>query len=270
MLRGRGDPAVAEARCEAVDAEVDHLAGLAAEAAALVGDRRAGPGEIEDRREVDVDAVVAEEGCGRAALLGGEVGSAAGHPLGRGDRRPDDPADLAALLVDHDEQRVVDRRLRRRLLQRVGHLPRRALVADVVGEQDHPGELARSHHLQQLLRRLGAVEAGDQALAGDLLQRERRERARLGDRSAFVVAGAAGDRPRTAARAITTTATAASMIPRLRSIACEVIGRSGLGGELGVAVGRHVGCEPRAAAPVRLREQHLHVADPRARGSPPR
>ncbi len=68
-----------------------------------------GPGHVEHRRQVDVDADVAQVGARCGVPVAAEGGAAGAHLLRRDGRRAADPLHQAALLVDHHQQRVAQR-----------------------------------------------------------------------------------------------------------------------------------------------------------------
>ena len=102
-----------------------------AEAAFGLGDRAARPGDVEHRREVDVDAELAQVRRRAPALLAAEGGAARAHLRRRGRRGAAEPLHQPALLVDHHQQRVAQaggrriacrRAIRRRPAARLGRL----------------------------------------------------------------------------------------------------------------------------------------------------
>ncbi len=130
-------------------AEVGDALGRRAEGA--VGDHRVGRGgDVEHRRQVDVDPEAGEEGAGRLALELGVAavaveGELSGRALGRG---REEALDAATLLVGGDHQR----RLAARGGGRLQALDARAHPIGVVAhvrEDDHPGDLAGAGSAQQ-------------------------------------------------------------------------------------------------------------------------
>ena len=104
-LPGRGDPAALESFGERHRRRRHGRRGRA-EAAVCFADVTPGTGDIEVRREVDVDADVAQVPRRAPALRAAEGGAPLSHHFGRGARRTADPLHQPALLVDHHQQRV--------------------------------------------------------------------------------------------------------------------------------------------------------------------
>ena len=123
-----------------------HLLRGRAEAAFGGGDRAARAGDVEDRGEVDVDPELAQVRRRAPALLAAEGGAARAHLRGRGRRGAADPLHQPALLVDHDQQRVAQRRRAADRLQAGDQAAAGGAAGEVVGEEDHAGHpaLARS------------------------------------------------------------------------------------------------------------------------------
>ncbi len=128
--------------------------------------------DVEHRGQIDVHPEPGEVGAGRLALLAGEVGVAALADLCRGlVGRAGKPLHLAALLVDHDQQR------------RVVALPWRPPGAGatscwrvllVARHHDHAAEPALPDAAKQLLARSLLADLADDSLADHALQRQRR------------------------------------------------------------------------------------------------
>ena len=113
-------------------------------------------------------AEVAQVARGEAALFAAEGGAAVAHLARGGARRAADPLHLAALLVDHDQQRVAQRRRARDRLQAGDQRAPGGAAGEVAGEEDDAGELALADRPPQPRRDPGAVEPGDDPLARQL------------------------------------------------------------------------------------------------------
>ena len=110
----------------------------------------------------------AQRPAGALALAARVAATAGAHLRGRRGRRPGHALDLPALLIDGDEQRRLGRIRRAEPLELVDPAPRRRAGADVVVEEDHAGDAAGADQPLEPGRRLGAVPARDQPLAGEL------------------------------------------------------------------------------------------------------
>ena len=146
-----------------------------------------------------------------------------------------------------------------------------APAADVLLEEDHAGEAAAADHPLEPARRIGPAEARDQALAGELGGRERAGGARSGAGSAgselavlerpTAMAGAAGagdeSRPRERHRA---TCDVAASRRSASGVACAAASRRA---PEATPLASASEATRGGAAPARLGEEHLHVADPR-------
>ena len=156
----------------------------AAKGIAVRGDRRgaraeaafgllgvaARPGDVEHRRQIDVDADVAQVGGGAGALGAGEAGAAGAHLRRRGGRGAVDPLHQAALLVDHHQQRVAQPGGTADRLQGGDRAAARLAAREVLGEEDDARDAALADHRPDRRGRLGAGEADHQPLARELLR----------------------------------------------------------------------------------------------------
>jgi hypothetical protein len=136
--------------------------------------------DVEHRRQVDVHADAAQVAPGAAAGLlraGSGMSTIADLLLGAR-RRAGQAADLAPLLIGHQQQRLLHRALGGRALQRHDHLPELRFTRDVVGEEDHAGRVAGPDRGQQARRRHEAAVAVDHTLARELRRREARHHGR--------------------------------------------------------------------------------------------
>ena len=160
VLAAREHAAAAQARRERAARAADRLGG-AAEGAGPE-EARAGRGDVEDRREVEVDAGEAQLTTGALALAerARRVGAQVGGRRER--RRPRQPPDGPALLIDRDQQPRVAA-AHRRLLERRDRLHHLRGGARVVGEQDHAADLSAVHAPQEPPRRLQAGHPGDRS-----------------------------------------------------------------------------------------------------------
>ncbi len=135
---------------------------------------------VEYRRQVDVQPGAEQvlPGAGaRRGRRGDRVGCLADLLL-RSERPAGQPANGAALLVGHQQQRLPHRvaRAHRRLLQLGGDLADLRLAGDVAGEEDDPGRLAIADPPQQASWRREAGVAVDDPLPGQLSVRHRGQR----------------------------------------------------------------------------------------------
>ena len=126
--------------------------------------------DVGDRGEVDVDAEARERGTGGRALRTGGARPAVGAHLRRRERRrrPRDPLDRAAFLVDGDQERQLAAGGRgvAELLREGAQRGRRR---DVPAEQDHAADLAAPDPAEQAgARGRRAVHRHDQALTDEL------------------------------------------------------------------------------------------------------
>jgi hypothetical protein len=149
-----------------------HIGGGGAEASIGFCDRPAGTGDVEDRGEIDVDADATQIGGGPASLVGAERRAAGAHRARRSGRRPIDPLDQASLLVGHHQQGFPQALRSRDRLQAPDQSPASAPARQVVGEEDHAGNLPCADHPFDRGRRLGAGEADHDALPSQLPGRE--------------------------------------------------------------------------------------------------
>ncbi len=147
------------------------------EAAVRFGDRAAGPGDVQDRGQVDVDPELAQAGRGRPPLLATDRRAGNTHPGGGEGRRATDPLHQAALLVNHDQQRVAQSGRPADGLELVDQAPSDVPAGQVRLEEDHPGQPSFADHSPQGPRHSRTREASDEALAGELSKRELRCRA---------------------------------------------------------------------------------------------
>ncbi len=177
MLRGRRHAAGLHRLGEG-DRARRHLGGGGAEAAFRGRDRASRPGDVEDRGEVDVEAEVAQVPRGAGTLQAAEHRPDRPHFGGRGDRRAPDPLHLSSLLVDHRQQRVAQAGRARDRLQAGEQTASGLAAGEVVVEEDHPGDPPLADRPPHRDRRLGAVEADRDSLAGEPLEREPARRAR--------------------------------------------------------------------------------------------
>jgi hypothetical protein len=164
------------------DCRFDHLTRAVAEAAVVVLDRAALAGDVEDRSEVDVDPEIEQVAPGQGALAAAVGGAAAAHLLGRGVWRAGDALHIAALLVDHHEQRGAQSRRPRYRLELPDQRTGGAAARQVAGEQNHPRPLPPPDHPVHHRRKMSSLEAKDEPLAGEL---GRGEAAGDADGSAF-------------------------------------------------------------------------------------
>jgi hypothetical protein len=150
------------------DRRVLHPRRRAAEAAVGVRDHPARAGDVEHRREVHVDADVAQVARRQPSLLPA-VGAAAGaHLLGRGVRGAGEALDQAPLLVGHDQQRVAQVRRAGNVLQAPDQPPPGGPAGKVLGEEDDAGGVPLADHPLDRGGHRGAAEAEDDALPGEL------------------------------------------------------------------------------------------------------
>jgi len=143
-----------------------------AEAAFGLGDDPAGPADVEHRGEIDVDAQLTQGGGGGATLPGAEGGAAGAHLAGGGGGSPADPLHQAALLVDHDQQRVAQLRRPLDLLQRGDQALARGATGEVLGEEDDTRHPARADRGAQTRGDRGSRQADGDPLAGELARRQ--------------------------------------------------------------------------------------------------
>ena len=200
MLGGRRDAAVAEARRRSRRRPVAITSSGLGRRTLRSSAAIAAPGRARSRTGArsTLTPALEQRRRGGGALLAG-VGGAARRPSPRPRRRAGRGGASTcppSWSVMTSERRVERARGRRPpgaapVIRRVG-----AAAGDVVLEQDHPGELAGGEHPQQPARRLGAVEAGDEPLAGELGRAQGGDRAGLGRRGGIAAAGvAAGEHP---------------------------------------------------------------------------
>ena len=173
MLGGGGDAARLEADREGDRGLRDRRRG-GAEAAVGGGDHPAGTGDVEDRREVDVDAEALQVGGGRDALAARVGGPFASH-LRRGRfRRPVDPLHFAALLVGHHQQRQAAQSAVGRGIACSASISSRpaARLGKSASKRTTPATLPAWTALPQFGRQPGPVDRDHDPLPGELRGRQ--------------------------------------------------------------------------------------------------
>ncbi len=123
---------------------------------------RVGGTEVDDRREVEVEAERGERPAGRGGEAARGVVAATCQRRGgrRGPEPGSEPAHAAAFLIDRDQRRPTQQG--QHGLDQRGGLPRRFQVA---GEQDHPGRPACAQPLRRFPIQLRARQADHQGAA---------------------------------------------------------------------------------------------------------